>query len=82
MSISADSGFVAILAWKGAAAPFVILIRGPSPARAEDEVNLLGTNLPALARHRDDGCIAVFKAGRIPVRLLPITPEQDAANLG
>lgn len=80
--ISADSDFAAILAWRGAAAPSVILIRGPSPARAEDVVNLLGTNLPALARHLDDGCIAVFKGGRIRVRLLPISPEQDAVNLG
>jgi len=80
--ISADSDFAAILAWRGAAAPSVILIRGPSPARAEDVVNLLVTNLPDLARHLDDGCIAVFKGGRIRVRLLPISPEQDAVNLG
>lgn len=80
--ISADSDFAAILAWRGAAAPSVILIRGPSPARAKDVVSLLVTNLPALAKSLDNGCIAVFKGGRIRVRLLPISPEQDAGNLG
>ena len=82
MSISADSDFAALLAWRGAAEPSVILIRGPSPARAKDVVGLLVANLPGLARYLDDGCIAVFKGGRIRVRLLPISLEQDAVQPG
>lgn len=70
--VSADTDFGALLAAQEASRPSFILFRNTDLVRAEDYVDALLPSLPLLERELVNGCIAVFRSGRLRVRRLPI----------
>jgi len=75
--VSADADFGAILAARNQAKPSLILFRGESHRRPEDQAKHLLANLAPLVKELERGCIVVFKKTRIRVRMLPIVTEQS-----
>jgi len=71
--VSADSDFGAILAAQEAERPSFLLFRDPNLLVAADYVNMLLSALPVLAPELANGCVAVFRHGRLRVRKLPLS---------
>lgn len=71
--VSADTDFGTLLARMEANSPSFILFREPDLLSAEDYANVLVPTLPALSPELIRGCVAVFRAGRLRVRRLPIS---------
>jgi predicted nuclease of predicted toxin-antitoxin system len=69
--VSADSDFSAILALQEAERPSFILFRNPNLLVAHDYLNMLLPALPVLEPDLTDGCVAVFRDGRLRIRKLP-----------
>ena len=72
--VSADTDFGTLLASMEASRPSFILFREPGLTAAEDFAAVLLRSLPALHPELESGCVAVFRAGRLRVRNLPIGP--------
>jgi predicted nuclease of predicted toxin-antitoxin system len=72
--VSADTDFGMLLAGMEASRPSFILFREPDLVAAEDFARVLLGSLPALRPDLESGCVAVFRAGRLRVRKLPIAP--------
>ncbi len=70
--VSADTDFGVLLAFRHQRRPSVILFRGDSTHDPRRQSSLLLANLPALEADLTVGCIAVFEAARIRIRLLPV----------
>jgi predicted nuclease of predicted toxin-antitoxin system len=70
--LSADTDFGTILALSNKSKPSVILLRGISERKPAQQVALLISNLPAIQKDLDQGCVAVFEESRIRIRSLPI----------
>jgi predicted nuclease of predicted toxin-antitoxin system len=70
--VSADTDFGTILASTSDRAPSLILFRGRTGRRPEQQVALLLANLPAMERQLLDGGIAVIEQARIRLRPLPL----------
>ena len=68
--VSADSDFSAILALQEAERPSFILFRNPNLLVARDYFDMLPA-LPVLEEGLTDGCVAVFRDGRLRVGKLP-----------
>ena len=69
--VSADTDFSAILtAWQ-TVKPSVILIKRPSPRRADAQASLLLANRTAIADLLDHGSIIVFEEDRLLSRAIP-----------
>jgi len=68
--VSADTDFGTLLALRSEGKPSVILFRGATPRRADDQVALLTANLPAIAADLAGGAVVAIEPTRI--RLLPI----------
>jgi predicted nuclease of predicted toxin-antitoxin system len=71
--VSADSDFAVILASQAASHPSFILFREPNVLRPQDYIDLLLSALPTLGPELANGCVAVFRSGRLRVRKLPIS---------
>lgn len=71
--VSADTDFGTLLARMEANSPSFILFREPDLLSAEDYANVLVPTLPVLGPELIRGCVAVFRAGRLRVRRLPIS---------
>lgn len=75
--VSTDTDFGTILAIRQATKPSVILFRGESPRRPEDQVKLLLVNLPNVAELLERGSVVVFEGGRLRSRALPIIRKEN-----
>ncbi len=70
--ISADTDFAAMLNGRQAVKPSVILLKRPSPRRAEAQASLILANRTVMADLLDQGSIIIFEEGRLRARTLPI----------
>ncbi|SPF50296.1 conserved hypothetical protein [Candidatus Sulfopaludibacter sp. SbA4] len=71
--VSADSDFGAILAAQESERPSFILFREPDLLVAGDYIDILLPALGVLEPELSNGCVAVFRHGRLRVRKLPFT---------
>ena len=70
--VSADTDFGTLLALRKAIGPSVVLFRGRSPRRPDEQVRLLLMNLPDVREDLKAGAVVVIEKHRIRVRRLPI----------
>jgi predicted nuclease of predicted toxin-antitoxin system len=70
--ISADTDFSAMLTVSQGAKPSVILLKRPSPRRAEEQAELIMANRNVIADLLDQGSVIVFEEGRLRSRALPL----------
>lgn len=76
--VSADTDFGALLSLREATAPSVILFRGASPKRADEQAALILTSLAAIEAALRRGAIAVLERHRLRLRELPITRQRES----
>jgi predicted nuclease of predicted toxin-antitoxin system len=75
--VSEDTDFSALLSRSGAGAPSFILLRTRDPLTPDELAGLIVANLPGIAAHLEEGCIAVLRRDRISVRPLPVHRASD-----
>ena len=71
--VSADTDFGTILAAQEVDHPSFILFRDPNLLSASDYIGMLLPVLPLLEPELTNGCVAVFRKGRLRVRRLPFS---------
>jgi predicted nuclease of predicted toxin-antitoxin system len=72
--ISADTDFALILAQRMETKPSIVLFRGASPRRPEEQAAFLASRLPGLEEDLRAGCVVVVEHDRLRIRRLPIAP--------
>jgi predicted nuclease of predicted toxin-antitoxin system len=70
--ISADTDFAVLLSQRRSSKPSVILFRGSSAHRPEDQIFLLINLLPKYEKDLESGSVLVIEQNRIRIRKLPI----------
>jgi predicted nuclease of predicted toxin-antitoxin system len=76
--VSADTDFGGLLAVREATVPSVVLFRGASPKRADEQVALILTSLAAIETALQRGAIVVLERHRLRLRELPITRQHES----
>lgn len=78
--VSADADFGTLLALRDSLAPSVIIFRGPSAKRAEEQVASIVACLPAVESALTLGAIVILERHRLRLRELPVSrPADDSA---
>lgn len=77
--VSADTDFGTLLSLREATAPSVILFRGASPKRADEQVALILSSLAATDAALQRGAIVVLERHRLRLRELPITRQPESS---
>jgi len=75
--VSADTDFGTLLALRDTTAPSVIIFRGATPKRAEEQVAVLIASLPVVESALARGAIVVLERQRLRLRNLPISRPAD-----
>ena len=75
--VSADTDFGTLLALRESTSPSVILLRGASLRRADDQVALILRALPSIDAALRHGAIVVLERHRLRLRNLPITRQRE-----
>jgi predicted nuclease of predicted toxin-antitoxin system len=75
--VSADTDFGALLSLRETTSPSVILFRGASPKRADDQVGVILKGLPSIDTALRRGAIVVLEGHRLRLRELPITRRRE-----
>jgi predicted nuclease of predicted toxin-antitoxin system len=75
--VSADTDFGTLLALREATSPSVILLRGTSLRRADDQVALILRALPSIDAALRRGAIVVLERHRLRLRDLPIARRHE-----
>jgi len=70
--VSADTDFSQLLALRRETRPSVVLFRGRSPRRPEQEAAVLLANLPVISAELENGAVVSIYEGRLRIRRLPI----------
>jgi predicted nuclease of predicted toxin-antitoxin system len=73
--VSADTDFAELLALRRETEPSVVLFRGRSPRRPEQEAAVLLANLPVIKAELETGAVVSIYGGRLRIRRLPIGGE-------
>jgi predicted nuclease of predicted toxin-antitoxin system len=73
--VSADTDFAELLALRRETEPSVVLFRGRSPRRPEQEAAVLLANLPAIKAELETGAVVSIYGRRLRIRRLPIGGE-------
>ena len=76
--VSADTDFGGLLSLRETTAPSVILFRGGSPKRADEQVTLILTTLATIDAALRRGAIVVLERHRLRLRELPITRQPES----
>jgi predicted nuclease of predicted toxin-antitoxin system len=72
--VSADTDFGTILALWEKSKPSIIIFRRGTERRPARQINLLLSNLPAIGKALEQGCIIVIEQTRLRIHALPINP--------
>ena len=75
--VSADTDFGTLLALREATSPSVILVRGASLRRADDQVALILVALPSTEAALRRGAIVILERHRLRLRDLPIRRQRE-----
>lgn len=75
--VSSDTDFGTLLSLRQATAPSVILFRGSSPKRADEQVASVLASLPSIEVALQRGAIVVLERHRLRLRELPITRQGE-----
>ncbi len=73
--VSADTDFGTLLAQRSQTRPSLVLFRGASPRRPENQAALLLANLATIADDLNKGAVVVIEPNRLRIRALPIIPR-------
>jgi predicted nuclease of predicted toxin-antitoxin system len=73
--VSADTDFAELLALRRETEPSVVLFRGRSPRRPEQEAVVLLANLPLIKAELETGAVVSIYGGGLRIRRLPIGGE-------
>ena len=78
--VSVDTDFGTLRSLRETTAPSVVLFRGSSPKRAEEQIALLLASLAAVEADLRRGAIVVLERHRLRVRELPITRRRESGT--
>jgi predicted nuclease of predicted toxin-antitoxin system len=73
--VSADTDFAELLTLRRETQPSVVLFRGRSPRRPEQEAAVLLANLPVIQAELETGAVVSIYGDRLRIRRLPIGGE-------
>lgn len=78
--VSADTDFGTLLSLREATTPSVILFRGASPKRADEQAALILTSLATIEAALRRGAIVILERHRLRLRELPFVRQREGGG--